>query len=151
MALEAYAEDTPPPRQQRQRLTVVPVATVQLAHRIDEVSATWAALEAAEIESPGQSAAFTRAWVSAFGIAEADLPKLGNPFVQASNSYNRSHDGAGLGLSVVKGLARLHGGRVELASALGKGTTVTILLPLDAGHESFEPGGEPLERPASAA
>ena len=85
------------------------------------------------------------------GIAEADLPKLGNPFVQASNSYNRSHDGAGLGLSVVKGLARLHGGRVELASALGKGTTVTILLPLDAGHESFEPGGEPLERPASAA
>ncbi|RYE47996.1 MAG: GNAT family N-acetyltransferase [Hyphomicrobiales bacterium] len=72
MALEAYAEDTPPPRQQRQRLTVVPVATVQLAHRIDEVSATWAALEAAEIESPGQSAAFTRAWVGAFGIAEAD-------------------------------------------------------------------------------
>lgn len=72
MALEAYAEDTPPPRQQRQRLTVVPVATVQLAHRIDEVSATWAALEAAEIESPGQSVAFTRAWVSAFGIAEAD-------------------------------------------------------------------------------
>lgn len=71
MALEAYAEDTPP-RQQRQRLTVVPVATVQLAHRIDEVSATWAALEAAEIESPGQSAAFTRAWVGAFGIAEAD-------------------------------------------------------------------------------
>lgn len=72
MALEAYAGDTPPPRQQRQRLTVVPVATVQLAHRIDEVSATWAALEAAEIESPGQSAAFTRTWVGAFGIAEAD-------------------------------------------------------------------------------
>ncbi len=49
------------------------------------------------------------------GIAEADLPKLGNPFVQANNSYDRSYDGAGLGLSVVKGLARLHGGRLELA------------------------------------
>ena len=44
-----------------------------------------------------------------------DLPKLGNPFVQANNSYDRSYDGAGLGLSVVKGLARLHGGRLELA------------------------------------
>ncbi len=64
------------------------------------------------------------------GIAEQDLPKLGNPFVQADNAYNRSHDGAGLGLSVVKGLARLHGGRLEIASKLGHGTTTTILLPL---------------------
>ena len=85
------------------------------------------------------------------GIAEADLPKLGNPFVQANNSYNRSHDGAGLGLSVVKGLARLHGGHLELTSTLGEGTTVTIMLPLEAAGESVEPAGEPLERPASAA
>ncbi len=72
MALEAYAEDTPPPRQQRQRLTVVPVATVTVTHRIEEVAASWAALEAAEIESPGQSAAFTRTWVEAMEIPEDD-------------------------------------------------------------------------------
>jgi len=72
MALEAYAEDTPPPSRQRQRLTVVPVATVTLAHRIDDVAAAWSALEARQIESPGQSSAFTRSWVGAFGIAEAD-------------------------------------------------------------------------------
>lgn len=72
MALEAYADDTPPPRPPRQRLTVVPVVTVKLAHRIDEVAATWAALEAGQIESPGQSSAFTRAWVAAFGIVEDD-------------------------------------------------------------------------------
>ena len=66
------------------------------------------------------------------GIAEHDLPKLGNPFVQADNSYDRSYDGAGLGLSVVKGLARLHGGRLEIASKLGQGTTATIVLPLEA-------------------
>ena len=66
------------------------------------------------------------------GIAEHDLPKLGNPFVQADNSYDRSYDGAGLGLSVVKGLARLHGGRLEMTSRLGHGTTATIALPLES-------------------
>jgi cell cycle sensor histidine kinase DivJ len=70
------------------------------------------------------------------GIAEQDLPKLGNPFIQADNSYDRSHDGAGLGLSVVKGLARLHGGMLEITSTLGQGTTVTIVLPLEGGSES---------------
>jgi cell cycle sensor histidine kinase DivJ len=70
------------------------------------------------------------------GIAEEDLPRLGNPFVQAHVSYDRSYDGAGLGLSVVKGLVRLHGGRLELASTLGEGTTATILLPLDVGESA---------------
>jgi cell cycle sensor histidine kinase DivJ len=72
------------------------------------------------------------------GIAEGDLPKLGNPFVQANNSYDRSYDGAGLGLSVVKGLAKLHGGKLELTSTLGSGTTASILLPLDSASESVE-------------
>jgi cell cycle sensor histidine kinase DivJ len=82
------------------------------------------------------------------GIADQDLPKLGKPFVQANNSYDRSYDGTGLGLSVVKGLARLHGGRLELASVLGEGTIVTIVLPLDGAGESAD---EPLVKPASAA
>jgi cell cycle sensor histidine kinase DivJ len=72
------------------------------------------------------------------GIAEQDLPKLGNPFVQADNSYDRSYDGAGLGLSVVKGLARLHGGSLEIASTLGQGTTACIVLPLEGASESAE-------------
>jgi cell cycle sensor histidine kinase DivJ len=82
------------------------------------------------------------------GIAEQDLPKLGNPFVQADNSYDRSYDGTGLGLSVVKGLARLHGGRLDLTSALGEGTTATIVLPLDGAGESVE---EALQSPAASA
>ncbi len=70
MALEAFAEHTEPVHPPR--LTVVPVVTFKLAHRIDDVDAVWAALEAGAIESPGQSSAFTRAWVAALGIAEAD-------------------------------------------------------------------------------
>ena len=65
------------------------------------------------------------------GISEMDLPKLGNPFVQADSSYDRNYEGAGLGLSVVKGLAQLHGGTMCIESKLGGGTTVTIRLPFD--------------------
>jgi cell cycle sensor histidine kinase DivJ len=70
------------------------------------------------------------------GIAEQDLPKLGSPFVQANNSYDRSYEGAGLGLSVVKGLAKLHGGTLTLTSKLGEGTTAIIELPLEGLGES---------------
>lgn len=65
------------------------------------------------------------------GIAERDLSRLGEPFVQAHGGYNRGHAGTGLGLSVVKGLATLHGGAMRIESRVGQGTTVTILLPLD--------------------
>jgi cell cycle sensor histidine kinase DivJ len=82
------------------------------------------------------------------GIAAEDLPKLGNPFVQASNSYDRSYEGAGLGLSVVKGLARLHGGKFELESTLGQGTTAIIVLPLDGPNESAD---APVELPKVSA
>jgi len=43
----------------------------------------------------------------------------------------------------VKGLARLHGGGLELASVLGEGTIATIVLPLEGAGESVE---EPLQR-----
>ena len=72
------------------------------------------------------------------GIAKHDLPKLGNPFVQANNVSDRGRGGSGLGLSVVSGLAELHGGRLELASTLGEGTTATISLPLEGLGESGE-------------
>jgi cell cycle sensor histidine kinase DivJ len=70
------------------------------------------------------------------GIGEQDLPRLGNPFVQANASCDRNYTGTGLGLSVVKALARLHGGDLELTSTLGKGTTATITLPFNGGAEA---------------
>ncbi len=67
---------------------------------------------------------------SGIGISESDLKQIGNPFFQASSSYNRPYEGTGLGLSVVKGLIDLHGGRLRIESRLGEGTKVTVLLPL---------------------
>ena len=65
------------------------------------------------------------------GIGEADLPRLGEAFFQARASYDRRHDGSGLGLSIVKGLVQLHGGDVDIRSRLGEGTRVTVRLPID--------------------
>ncbi len=66
------------------------------------------------------------------GISQEDLPKLCNPFVQADSSYKREHEGVGLGLSVVKGLAQLHGGSFTISSQQGTWTKATIKLPLKA-------------------
>jgi len=65
------------------------------------------------------------------GIGEDDLPRLGEAFFQARASYDRRHDGSGLGLSIVKGLVRLHGGDLDIQSRLGEGTRVTVRLPID--------------------
>ena len=65
------------------------------------------------------------------GIAPKDLSQLGQPFFQASASYDRHFEGTGLGLSVVRGLVGLHGGAISLESAPGEGTTITVRLPLD--------------------
>ncbi|WP_336485692.1 sensor histidine kinase [Methylobacterium nigriterrae] len=79
---------------------------------------------------------------SGLGIGESDLPRLGTPFFQAgSGGYKRSHEGTGLGLSVVRGLVGLHGGTIAIESAIDDGTTVTVTLPLDCrrGHAGAAP------------
>ncbi|GGE94975.1 PAS domain-containing sensor histidine kinase [Stappia taiwanensis] len=63
------------------------------------------------------------------GIAPEDTQRVQLPFVQASSGTARTHEGSGLGLAVVKGLAELQGGRMTLESRLGEGTTVTVYLP----------------------
>ncbi|MEO9339872.1 ATP-binding protein [Mesorhizobium sp. SB112] len=72
-------------------------------------------------------------WVSdtGIGIAEDDLSRIGKPFCQVRNDYTRQYDGAGLGLSLVKGLVALHDGTMSIESAPAEGTTVTISLPVN--------------------
>ncbi len=89
------------------------------------------------------------------GIGAEDLPRLGEAFFQTRASYDRKHDGAGLGLSIVKGLVRLHGGDVDIASRLGQGTRVTVRLPLAGeGKRAADPIKLVIERvgaPAASA
>jgi cell cycle sensor histidine kinase DivJ len=63
------------------------------------------------------------------GIAEEDLERLGQPFQQAGSEADRAK-GTGLGLSLVKALAGLHGGTMELKSKLGEGATATVRMPV---------------------
>ena len=66
---------------------------------------------------------------SGIGIAEADLERVLEPFVQLESSINRTYEGTGLGLPLVKSIADLHGGTFELGSSLSQGTTATIWFP----------------------
>jgi cell cycle sensor histidine kinase DivJ len=68
------------------------------------------------------------------GINDEDLLRVGQPYFQAGNSYDRRHGGTGLGLSIVKGLINLHGGEFSIRSRIGEGTRVTVCLPLDCGR-----------------
>ncbi len=63
------------------------------------------------------------------GIDEVDIPKALSPFGQLDSAMSRSNSGTGLGLTLVDSLIRLHGGRIELVSQKGIGTTVTIIIP----------------------
>jgi signal transduction histidine kinase len=62
-------------------------------------------------------------------MAEETIAAALEPFRQLDGSLARRFEGAGLGLSISKALAELHGGQLSVDSALGRGTSVTIALP----------------------
>ncbi len=64
------------------------------------------------------------------GIDEKDLPLITNQFYRASNAAAKISAGSGIGLYICKRIIEGHGGKISIESALGKGTNVTITLPV---------------------
>jgi PAS domain S-box-containing protein len=72
------------------------------------------------------------------GIAENEIPKIFETFQQVGSGATREHGGFGLGLSIVKQLAELMGGKVTVKSQEGVGSTFTITLPLISNEKTEE-------------
>jgi len=63
------------------------------------------------------------------GIGPDHLPRLTERFYRVDSGRSRAMGGTGLGLAIVKHIVERHRGRLDIASTLGKGTTIAILLP----------------------
>ncbi len=66
---------------------------------------------------------------SGIGIARKDLFRIFEPFYRADPSRTKGAGGSGLGLAIVSELIKTHQGRITIRSAVGRGTTVSVLFP----------------------
>ena len=73
------------------------------------------------------------------GVPRDELQRLGERFYRVDRSRSRDLGGTGLGLSIVKHLMIAHGGRMEIESELGRGTTVFLLFPLAKKEQNKVP------------
>jgi PAS domain S-box-containing protein len=69
------------------------------------------------------------------GIAPEHVAQLGTPFFQAHSVGIAGKEGTGLGLALTKSLVEMHGGRLQIESRLGVGTTVTAVFPFESAPE----------------
>ena len=63
------------------------------------------------------------------GVAPEYLPRVFDRFFRADRGRNRAQGGSGLGLAIAQSIAYAHGGRLEVISAIGQGSTFTAFLP----------------------
>ncbi len=82
-----------------------------------------------EIRTPPDSGPVISIADSGIGIPQESLPRVVERFYRVDKARSREEGGTGLGLAIVKHVAHSHGGRVEVESELGKGTTFRVYLP----------------------
>ena len=86
------------------------------------------------------------------GIEAGFMPQLFDRFTQEDSPGNRRHGGLGLGLSIVRHLAELHGGSIHARSAgAGQGTTMVVELAVDAADSQPSPAPAATDRLAEEA
>jgi len=69
------------------------------------------------------------------GVSKEKLDRIFKPFSRVDNRYDSENAGTGLGLSLVRGLAELHGGRAWMESELDKGSCVHVVFPMSAAEQ----------------
>lgn len=94
------------------------------------------------------------------GISDDDVPHIFDRFFRTADARLNQRNGSGLGLAIVKSIAEAHGGKIEVFSRLGEGTTFRLWLRLidvpqslnlDDDEEAPEPISEPIQEPAEPA
>jgi signal transduction histidine kinase len=68
------------------------------------------------------------------GIPAAELPRIFERFHRVTGVRARTHEGTGIGLSLVRELVHLHGGRIDVDSTVGRGTTFRVEIPAGSAH-----------------
>lgn len=68
------------------------------------------------------------------GIPEVEISHLFERFRRIENARRRTHEGSGIGLALVHELVNMHGGKIEVQSQMGKGTTFTVSIPYGNQH-----------------
>src|SRR6202000_1301277 len=68
------------------------------------------------------------------GIPESELPRIFDRFHRVTGAIGRTHEGAGIGLALVRELVELHGGTVAVDSTLGRGTEFRVEIPKGFAH-----------------
>ena len=135
VALEGAAPDGPPVVADRARL--VQVIDNLIANAVKFTDGGGRVQVTAAADAQGWRIDVTD---SGIGIPPEEIARLFDRFFRASNAATDGRPGSGLGLSIVKEIAEMHGGRVEVTSALGAGTTVHLFLPARGGTPSADGG-----------
>jgi len=68
------------------------------------------------------------------GIPEVELPRVFERFHRIEGARGRSFEGTGIGLALVRELAKFHGGTVDVTSSFGRGSTFAVTIPLGKNH-----------------
>ncbi|WP_395056622.1 ATP-binding protein [Polaromonas sp.] len=68
------------------------------------------------------------------GVPVEEIPLLFERFHRVENARGRTHEGSGIGLSLVQEVVKLHGGLISAESEVGRGSTFTVSIPLGSRH-----------------
>ncbi|HEO70628.1 MAG TPA: HAMP domain-containing histidine kinase, partial [Candidatus Hydrogenedentes bacterium] len=123
-----YGEDLPPLRGDYQRLEQVVINLVQNA--CQALPDPEAAITLSTRYDAEENAVVLEVADEGCGIPSESLPHVTDPFF----TTKRASGGTGLGLSIASSIVMEHGGRMTFDSAPGKGTRVSVTLPLDRGE-----------------